>query len=304
MVSPVTTIRQAVDDADLGAVVTVRAALDRLGGGPTLDNLRHSLSRGAVYLIAETDGALAGCGLVNANVSGADLYADVSVLPDARGRGVGSALFDAVRSTAAEHGAVTLTGEVWDDDAASLAWVERRAFQEVERQLAVVLDLTDLQPVSPVLPDGIRIVSRADLGDEAPLEAMWRVAVEAGSDIPGLDGEDEQSFADWRAHEIDRPSRDPRFSFIAFAGDEVVGVAALDVFSDDGYHGLTGVARAWRGRGIAEALKRTQIAAAKEAGMSRLLTESQQSNAPMRRLNEKLGFQPAPGMIVVRGPLS
>ena len=297
------TIRTAVDDADLQAIVTVRSALDRHGGGPTIANLRHSGTRGAVYLVAESVGGLAGCAFLFAE-SGGGVMADVSVLPDFRGRGVGTALLAAVREKAVALGGTALTGEVWDDDPSSLAWVGRRGFVEVERQLAVVLDLTDLEPVEPVPPAGVRIVSLAELGDAPPLDAMWRVAAEAGSDVPGLDGDDERTFDAWKAFEIDRPSRDPRFSFVAFADGDVIGVAALDVFADGAYHGLTGVARAWRGRGVAEALKRTQIAAAKAAGMKRLLTESQHTNVPMRRLNEKLGFQPAPGMIVVRGPAS
>ena len=63
------------------------------------------------------------------------------------------------------------------------------------------------------------------------------------------------------------------------------------------------MARARRRR---EALKLSQIRAAKERGFPRLLTESQHENEPMRRLNERLGFRPEPSMstIVLRGPLA
>ena len=33
------------------------------------------------------------------------------------------------------------------------------------------------------------------------------------------------------------------------------------------------------------------------------MTESEERNEPMRRLNEKLGYRPGPGMIALRGPL-
>jgi GNAT superfamily N-acetyltransferase len=216
---------------------------------------------------------------------------------------VGSALLAVLEARARDRGAIGLTGEVWDDDPGSFVWVERRGFVEVERQLALELDLAAHEPVTPAPPAGVRIVTRAELGDAAPLEAMWRVSLEADADIPGLDSEEPTSFEQWRARN-ERPSSDPRFSFVALAGDEVVGIAALDVFPHAAYHGLTGVVRAWRGRGVAEALKRSQIAAAKASGIPRLYTESQHGNMPMRRLNEKLGFVPAPGTIVVRGPLA
>ena len=298
-----TTVLPATTDDALEQLIAVRAALDRYGAGPTLDDLHHSLEQGRRYFVAAAHEDVAGCAMIGSHVSGDHVYADVSVLPDRRGEGVGSALFAAVAAVAVELGAEGLTGEVWDDDPESLAWVERRGFAEVERQLALALDLNAVDVVPPTAPDGVRIVTLADLGDDPPLEAMWRVALEANEDIPGLDSEEPRSFDDWRAHEIDRPSRDPRFSFLALAGDEVIGVAALETFSGGAFHGLTGVVRAWRGRGVAEALKRAEIAAAKAAGFERLLTESQHSNEPMRRLNEKLGFRPIPGTIVVRGPL-
>src|SRR5207247_2317892 len=105
-------------------------------------------------------------------------------------------------------------------------------------------------------------------------------------------------------NEINRPTRRPELCFIALAGDEVVGYAALQVFGDEAHHGLTATRRDWRRRGVATALKRAEIAAAKRAGFKRLLTESEERNEPMRRLNEKLGFVPAPewSTVVMRGP--
>ena len=85
----------------------------------------------------------------------------------------------------------------------------------------------------------------------------------------------------------------------------MVGYAALDDYGVDAFHGLTAVKRAWRGQGVATALKRSQIAAAKERGVKRLVTESEERNTPMRRLNEKLGYRPEPSLstVVLRGPL-
>ena len=48
---------------------------------------------------------------------------------------------------------------------------------------------------------------------------------------------------------------------------------------------MTGVLRAWRGRGIARALKAAEIAWAKEHGYERLETQNEERNEPIRRLN-------------------
>ena len=62
--------------------------------------------------------------------------------------------------------------------------------------------------------------------------------------------------------------------------------------------------RAWRGRGIAGALKRAQIAWAKQAGYEQLVTNNEERNVPIRRLNERLGYKPFEGRTLLRGPIS
>jgi ribosomal protein S18 acetylase RimI-like enzyme len=298
-------VAPAETDVELLELAAVRRANDP-HANLTLENLRHAREAfGATYLLARVNGEVAGCAFVG-EASDDDPFADadVSVLPSSRGRGVGSALLREVSRRARTTGKRGLTVETREDDPASLAWLERRGFTEVERQKAVALDLAAAPAEQPAPLPGVEIVRRADRpGLE---QGMYRVAIEAGRDIPGLDGEHAPTFERWRSFEIDRPSRRPELSFVALAGDEVVGFASLDVFgeSDSAYHGLTCTAPAWRRRGIAEALKRSEIRAARAAGLARLVTESEERNVAMRRLNEKLGYVPEPGMVVLRGALS
>jgi len=63
------------------------------------------------------------------------------------------------------------------------------------------------------------------------------------------------------------------------------------------------VRRAWRGRGVARALKAAEIAWAKQAGYERLETQNEERNEPIRRLNEHFGYVVTPGSVTVRGPL-
>ncbi|HEY8630687.1 MAG TPA: hypothetical protein VIL73_09170, partial [Gaiellaceae bacterium] len=62
-------------------------------------------------------------------------------------------------------------------------------------------------------------------------------------------------------------------------------------------------ARSARGRGVALALKQAQIAAAKEAGWKSLRTLNDLGNAPMRRVNEKLGYERKSEWLHLGGPL-
>ena len=65
---------------------------------------------------------------------------------------------------------------------------------------------------------------------------------------------------------------------------------------------MTGVKRAYRGRGIASALKRAEIAWAKREGFRTLETFNDEENAPIRALNEKHGYRPAVGSVTLRRP--
>ena len=96
----------------------------------------------------------------------------------------------------------------------------------------------------------------------------------------------------------------PALSFVALENGRVVGYAILGRHDEDtAEHWMTGVARSARGRGVALALKQAQIAAAKDAGWKSLRTLNDLGNAPMRRVNEKLGYERESEWVHLGGPL-
>lgn len=295
-------IAAAKNDADLEAMVTVRTAADPDAPAPRIQNLRHNLSaqKDLVYLVARLDDEPVACGFVYPDIPQTYAEAHLVVVPRARRRGVGSAMLAAVGAAARRSGKESLQGEVREDDGASRSYLERRGYSIVGGEQAVALDLASLESPATSLPEGIRIVSLAERPDL--VDALYPVGAEAAEDIPGTAGR--PTYEQWRAVDIDRPTRDPKLFFIALAGEEPVGYAMLDDHGRDAFHGLTAVARAWRRRGVATALKQTQIAVAKQTGYRRLVTASEDRNLPMRSLNAKLGFVPEPSLstVVLRGP--
>jgi mycothiol synthase len=294
-------VARAESDADLAALIAVRRVVTP-EARPTVENLRFNLESDddLVYLVAYAGAEPAGCGFVQAWEE--MVYADIGVVPAYRRRGIGSALLADVRERARSLGRDEIQGEVKESEVDARGFLERRRFRQVGAEKAVALDPTSIEEPTVAPPEGVRIVSRAESGDV--LRGMYEVSVQAEEDIPGSLGT--RTFEQWRAQDIDKPSRRPELCFIALAGDEVVGYAALDVFGDRAHHGLTATRRDWRRRGVATALKRAEIVAARRAGFRQLVTESEERNEPMRRLNEKLGFVPAPewSTIVVRGPVT
>lgn len=295
-------ISRAETDSDLEAMIEVRTAADLDRTPPRIENLRHSLARARnTFLIAREHDRPVACGFVWTDLSAGHAEAHMVVVPDARGRGIGSAMLAELGRVAQVDGKAELEGEVREQDEPSRAFLERRGYRLVGGEKWLSLDLAAADPLPPEVPAGITIVTRAERPELT--DAVFAVAQEGTADIPGFSGP--TTYEHFRSIEIDRPTRRAEYFFIALAGEEPVGYATLDDFGRDAQNGLTAVKRAWRRRGIATALKRTQIAAAKEAGFRRLITGSEERNTPMRALNAKLGYEPEPSLntVILRGPV-
>lgn len=230
--------------------------------------------------------------------------ANMSVLPHARHRGAGSALHAALAAWTAERGETVFATSVGENDGESLAWVKKRGFEETGRESRLVLDLDTIEEPAVDPPAGIEIVTWAERPELAA--GMYQVACEAYVDVPGEDDRVMESLEDWLAHDLGGSGDKPEWTFVALEADEVVGYAKFSMTSaqpEVAFHDMTGVRRAWRGRGVAGALKRAEIAWAKRNGYRRLQTMNEERNTPIRILNERFGYTRAPGRIFLRGPV-
>jgi GNAT superfamily N-acetyltransferase len=229
----------------------------------------------------------------------------VAVAPAFRRTGVGSALLDALSAWARDLGYVDLTGPVKETDDVSLAWTRRRGFVEVGRNSILALDLTRAMKPTVRTPDGIEVVAWAERPDAAA--GIYAVAREAYPDVPGEEDAEIAPFEEWLAMDMQGAGDRPEATFVALAGDTVVAYAKLSLSlarPTVAMHDMTGVLRAWRGRGIARALKAAEIAWAMENGYERLETQNEERNEPIRRLNERYGYVVEPGSVTVRGPIA
>ncbi len=227
------------------------------------------------------------------------------VLPEHRGAGVGSALYRELAGWALERGCITLETTVSDDDAASLAWADQRGFREIGRNSRLALDLTAIETPDVNPPEGIEIVTWAERPDLTP--ALYEVACEAYPDVPGEEDTPMDSYDAWLSKDMHGDGDRPEATFIALAGDEVAGYAKLSLSGSPSkvvWHDMTGVRRAFRGRGVASALKRAEIAWAKQAGFESLETMNEKANEPIRRLNKRHGYSVRPGLVVLHGSLA
>jgi mycothiol synthase len=294
-------IAAATSPEDLASVALV---VERLEGRRVgVDELQHDLSADpdTRLFLARSDGEVVGSAVGKRSSQAGMLYGMARVLPDARRRGAGSALYAALSEHAAALGLHELWGRVREPDA--LEFVRNRGFRKFGREIEAVLIVTSAPEIAP--PPGIEITS---LGERPELaEACHAVDAEAVPDIPAGADFVAGPFELWRAANLEGPAALPHACAVALAGDEVVGYAALLARTAEpgtAEHQLTAVKRAWRRRGIAAALKRSQIAWAAEHGFDRLVTYNDEANLPMRGVNARLGYEPQPPVVLVHGPLA
>ena len=234
------------------------------------------------------------------------LWGNITVLPEHRRQGVGEAILAVLREVAREAGKPLLMGRTTADRTEALEFLEHRGFTEHERMKAVRLDLAGLEPPAVDPPAGITITS---LGAEPALvEGVYAVAQEALPDIPGDGPMAPGTLEEFRVRDVDRESI-PAGGFkvaVEMESGRVVGYATLMLVAGNprvAWHGMTAVARAWRGRGVASALKRATIGWAVEHGLEALETANDTDNEPMRAVNKRLGYRPMHDEIYVRGPV-
>lgn len=263
---------------------------------------RHSALHYVDY-VAREDGTVVGSGVGAIFGYRAQRVATlITVLAEHRRRGAGTALYEALSEWATERGVRELEVAVAANDPESLALARRYGFTEERHQVDLVLSLADVSPEPVQLPGGIEIVTWAQRPGLA--RGMYEVYSEIHPDIPGFEDVADEPFEDWLAHQMLRPTDSPDATFVALAGDEVVGYAKLSLTTPTAAgHSITAVKRAWRGRGIAGALKATTINWALAHGYTELHTSNEERNTPIKRLNARLGYRPGIGRIYLVGPL-
>jgi GNAT superfamily N-acetyltransferase len=295
-----------IEDGELEQWVTTMRAVDEDTG--TVEDYVdwRRQAQETVWLLASDAGrdVGAGIGIGGWHEPPGVARGNVRVVGSNRGKGVGSALLERLGRWASGLGYGELIGEVREIDGDSIAWTQRRGYVEVGRNSRLVLELDSVEAPAVEAPTGIAITTWAERPDV--IEDVYAVACEAYPDVPGEEDEVMQPFEQWLSMDMQGAGDRPEATFVALAGDQVAGYAKLSLSNARpgvAMHDMTGVRRSWRGRGIAGALKRAEIAWAKNNGYTRLETMNEERNEPIRRLNERHGYRPEPGKIVVRGPI-
>ena len=266
---------------------------------------------GGARWVAERDGAI----VATADVGRIYMYAPdfdafwatIKVAEDERRHGIGATLLERVRDHARAAGKTHLHIPTNEARPEGIDFLAHRGFVEYDRSKSARLDLAGMTPPEVTVPDGIAITSLADRPDL--VAGVHAVALEAFEDIPGGDRPmDVGDLAEFRLRDVDRDEIPPGAFAIAVdeADGTVAGYAVLSLLPGSttaAWHDMTAVRRAARGRGIARALKLTTVGWAIRNGLHSLETSNDVDNAPMRAVNQRLGYRSLPDEVTMRGPV-
>ncbi len=247
----------------------------------------------------------------------ADKYrVDVTVLPEHRGRGHGSALYDELLATARSRNAIALQAAAKESMADGVAFLASRGYRERKRDWESRLFVRKFDfdrfagADERVAKQGVRISTLAaeKERDTEALRKAYDLSEDCSRDVPSVDPPTPRPYEEWMRNVIDAPNHLPEAYFIAIdTAGRYLGVSDLFSSLDDPsflWQGLTGVRREARGKGIAMALKLRTVRYAQGKGVEHIKTWNDQRNEPMLRINEALGFEKQPAWIVYEKDLS
>ena len=222
-------------------------------------------------------------------------YVWLGVLAEARGRELGSALWEAAEGHLNEIGVARVNADVVGDEGGE-RFLERRGFEQIR---TVVISAVDPRRVDAAElarrrahaeRDGYRLVPYA----EVDVDALYALELALSADEPGEDEPRQLSFDEWRADLFEGPDMTLEGSFAVVAGGKPVAYAALavDQATGRGRNEGTATARDHRGRGLATLAKLAQLRWAAEHGIDRVVTDNDERNAPMLAVNRRFGYEP------------
>jgi RimJ/RimL family protein N-acetyltransferase len=218
-----------------------------------------------------------------------------------------AAVLDAVGTWATTRAAIAITAHVIEPDDVQIdAWISA-GFAVVGERARVVRRLADDEQLDPGRIDGASIFELRDRPDlEAGAESLWR---QAHRDVPSalrFDSADLESLRSALGLEADDGF--PTLVLVAATpAGAVVGLAvAVRRYAGDPSrvgHRMTATSGDWRGRGVARALKRELLRRGSELGVCTFEASNDSGNAPMHAINERLGYEHAYRLVLLRRDL-
>ena len=240
--------------------------------------------------VAEADGRVVGRGECLRNFFSSrsrSALAGVSVRESHRRRGVGHELYERVLAHAHELEAESLL-TTFVESPVGIAFASGLGFEHVRAETLSTLDPATVQ--LPI-PDEVELRPVRDVDPRL----VHAVDLEATLDTPQTEQVDHIPYDEWVQFVLEQPvfTADGSFCAIVDGVAAAVSLFCVDPETGRGLNMFTGTLRAYRGRGLALAVKIATTRWAAEHGVRQIVTTNDETNAPMLAVNRRLGYRPA-----------
>jgi GNAT superfamily N-acetyltransferase len=250
------------------------------------------------YWAAEDDGELVGWATAAIEYQSSERpgFLQVSVAPGSRKTGLGTVLLERCEAHLGELG-VAMALSVSTPEEAARSFATAHAFRHTQTTRISGVDPRTIEPASA--PAGVELRSLGELDPQKVFELDSATML----DIPGEVSMDDLSFEQWLEDYWRHPDTDLEASVAAVVGNRPVAFSHLRVGAGGrAVTDMTGTLREYRGRGLALLVKRATLVNAARRGVEFVYTENDETNGPMLRVNEKLGYRPAGSTLIWSRP--
>lgn len=304
--------RRPQDDAQ---VVDLGNRLNPLYPPSTVEEVRARIAATPADLyvrrwVGEVDGqVVASASLAQMRTAEPGAYwISLAVEPERQRHGIGSTMLQTIVASAQEAGASRLYAHVPDDRPGSFAFANQAGFaktgksERLSRLNVHSANLDGFQGAEERLrAEGVRVVILAEMGMENQpfLRALWRLDGDTQRDVPGSEVWEPDPFDEW-VKMFDLPGISPEWFWVAVEGERPVGTAVLQRQGENAaWNAYTSADRAYRGKGIARALKLRTIEWARTHGVDYIYTGNNAENHRMLAINISLGYEMLPAEVEV-----
>lgn len=231
---------------------------------------------------------------------------ELRVAPEIQKQGIGSALWQQISQEAAPLNPSTLTAWVRECYPDALRFAQKFGFEKRLSSNPWKLNISDVKTADfqPVLDKvkalGIEISTLAEekQKDSECLAKLHQLRILLDKDVPGMETSPSMSYEAF-AREVEAENSLADAFFIARKDSDYLGMSSLILHYTDAKalnQTTTGVRLDYRSLGVATALKCCGMNFAHTHGYTSIHTYMDETNLPMIKLNEKLGFRPGVGV--------
>ena len=223
-------------------------------------------------------------------------------------KGYGGASYDFLMEQLQPFSPIKITSMVNEIHSRGVLFLENRGFTMSMKEQESQLDLTIYnqekykKELDRVLNQGFRIVtlSQFRMEDKKADYKCWQFERVVSPDMPWTDPITVPEFDHYKEYLLSHPRFNPDSWFVVLDNETIVGLNNLWTTSMKKIisTGLTGVLRKYRRKGVATALKHTNLAWAKNQGYESIRTNNVDSNKGMLSINLNIGFKFMPAWMV------